>query len=465
MCMKMPQNEKNLRFMRSRTITFGFPSLFLTFTLLFSLTVSAQESTGFVVDKIIVKVDNYVVLKSDLESAYQGYLTNGNPANNDAKCNILNGILINKLMVAKAEIDSIIVTDFEVDQNTEQRMAMILQNSGNSPEQLEKAYGKTLEEIKLELRDQIKEQLVGRQMQTVITKDISITPHEVRRFYSQIPSDSLPYYNSDVEVAQIVRKAKVSDEQKASARLKLMGLREQILKGADFGELAKKNSEDPSAQYNGGEMGYVGRGAMVPSFEAMAFKLKEGEISMPFESPFGYHVMQLIDRRGNEYNSRHILLSAVPSSEDIERAKNYLDSLREKIVKGEGKFEQIAIEVSDDDATKSRGGFFADADGGTRISVKEIDPVVYFNIDSMKVGSVSKPITYRTDDQKDAVRILYFKTKLPPHQANLKDDWHRIQAAALAEKKDKAMEKWFLKARQDVFINIDPEYQYCKILE
>ncbi len=465
MCMKMPQNEKNLRFMRSRTITFGFPSLFLTFTLLFSLTVSAQESTGFVVDKIIVKVDNYVVLKSDLESAYQGYLTNGNPANNDAKCNILNGILINKLMVAKAEIDSIIVTDFEVDQNTEQRMAMILQNSGNSPEQLEKAYGKTLEEIKLELRDQIKEQLVGRQMQTVITKDISITPHEVRRFYSQIPADSLPYYNSDVEVAQIVRKAKVSDEQKASARLKLMGLREQILKGADFGELAKKNSEDPSAQYNRGEMGYVGRGAMVPSFEAMAFKLKEGEISMPFESPFGYHVMQLIDRRGNEYNSRHILLSAVPSSEDIERAKNYLDSLREKIVKGEGKFEQIAIEVSDDDATKSRGGFFADADGGTRISVKEIDPVVYFNIDSMKVGSVSKPITYRTDDQKDAVRILYFKTKLPPHQANLKDDWHRIQAAALAEKKDKAMEKWFLKARQDVFINIDPEYQYCKILE
>jgi peptidyl-prolyl cis-trans isomerase SurA len=342
---------------------------------------------------------------------------------------------------------------------------MILQNSGNSPEQLEKAYGKTLEEIKLELRDQIKEQLVGRQMQTVITKDISITPHEVRRFYSQIPADSLPYYNSDVEVAQIVRKAKVSDIQKTEARQKLMGLREQILKGADFNELAKKNSEDPSAQYNGGEMGYVGRGAMVPSFEAMAFKLKEGEISMPFESPFGYHIMQLIDRRGNEYNSRHILLSAVPSSEDIERAKDYLDSLRERIVKGEVKFEQSAREFSDDDNTKSRGGFFADADGGTRISVKEIDPIVYFNIDSMKVGSVSRPIIYRTDDQKDAVRILYFKTKLPPHQANLKDDWHRIQAAALAEKKDKAMEKWFLKARQDVFINIDPDYQYCKILE
>ncbi len=461
----MLQNEKNLRFLKNRVLKNVTRLAFFALGFLFSFSGMAQEGTGFVVDKIIVKVDNFVVLKSDLESVYQNYLTNGNPASTDAKCSMLNSIIVNKLMVAKAEIDSVMVTDIEVDQNTDQRMSMILQNAGNSPEQLEKAYGKTLDEIKLELRDQIKEQLVGRQMQDLITKDINITPSEVRRFFSQIPADSLPYYNSDVEVAQIVRKAKVSDAQKTEARQKLTGLREQILKGADFNELAKKFSEDPSAQYNGGDMGYVGRGAMVPQFEAMAFKLKEGEISMPFESPFGFHVMQLIDRRGNEYNSRHILLSAVPSADDIQRAKDYLDSLREKIVKNEIKFEPTAKELSDDENTKSRGGFFADADGGTKISVKEIDPIIYFNIDSMKVGSISKPITYRTDDQKDAVRILYFKTKLPPHQANLKDDWHRIQAAALAEKKDKAMEKWFLKARQDVFINIDPDYQYCRILE
>ena len=461
----MLQNEKNLRFLKNRVLKNVIRLAFFAPAFLFSFSGMAQEGTGFVVDKIIVKVDNFVVLKSDLESVYQNYLTNGNPASTDAKCSMLNSIIVNKLMVAKAEIDSVMVTDIEVDQNTDQRMSMILQNAGNSPEQLEKAYGKTLDEIKLELRDQIKEQLVGRQMQDLITKDINITPSEVRRFFSQIPADSLPYYNSDVEVAQIVRKAKVSDAQKTEARQKLTGLREQILKGADFNELAKKFSEDPSAQYNGGDMGYVGRGAMVPQFEAMAFKLKEGEISMPFESPFGFHVMQLIDRRGNEYNSRHILLSAVPSADDIQRAKDYLDSLREKIVKNEIKFEPTAKELSDDENTKSRGGFFADADGGTKISVKEIDPIIYFNIDSMKVGSISKPITYRTDDQKDAVRILYFKTKLPPHQANLKDDWHRIQAAALAEKKDKAMEKWFLKARQDVFINIDPDYQYCRILE
>ena len=368
-------------------------------------------------------------------------------------------------MVAKAEIDSVIVTDIEVDGNTEQRMQMILQSSGNSPEQLERTYGKTLEQIKLELRDQIREQLLSREMTTRITKNISVTPAEIRRFYNKIPADSLPFYSSDVEVAQLVREAKVSNSQKEEARNKLNELRERILNGENFNELAMKNSEDPSAQYNGGEMGYVGRGAMVPQFEAMAFKLKKGEISQPFESSFGFHILQLIDRRGNEYSSRHILISAVPSAQDIANAEKYLDSLRTMILRDSIKFEQAAKEYSDDKGTKGGGGFFTDQDGGTKISMRDIDPVIYLNIDTMKVGNISKPLLYRTDEGKDAVRIIYFKKKLPPHQANLKDDWSRIQSAALAEKKDKALDKWFSKARQDVFINIDPVFNGCKILE
>jgi peptidyl-prolyl cis-trans isomerase SurA len=212
-------------------------------------------------------------------------------------------------------------------------------------------------------------------------------------------------------------------------------------------------------------MGFVGRGAMVSSFEATAFRLRKGEISMPFESPFGFHIMQLIERRGNEYNSRHILISAIPSEEDINRTEKFMDSLRLRIVNDSISFIKAAKEYSDDQATKGQGGFFTDADGGTKISIKEIDPVVYFTIDTMKIGKISSPIKYRTDEGKASVRILYFKTKLPPHQANLKDDWHRIQAAALAEKKDIALEKWFNKARRDVFINIDPEYDPCHLLE
>ncbi|MFN8889320.1 MAG: peptidylprolyl isomerase [Cyclobacteriaceae bacterium] len=424
-----------------------------------------KEKTGFVVDKIIAKVDNYIVIKSELESAYQAYLAEGNANSDEGRCQLFNRLIMNKLMVAKAEIDSVIVTDLEVDQNTTQRMNAILQNSGNSPEELERRYGKSLEQIRVELRDQIREQLLAREMTGRITKDIKITPAEVKRFFNKIPKDSLPFYSSDVEIGQIVKNVKISNSQKEEAKRKLSEIRDRILNGEDFNTLAQKYTEDPSVKANGGEMGFVGRGQMVPQFEAMAFKLRKNEISQPFETAFGIHIMQLIDRRGNEYNSRHILLQGIPSSDDVKRAEKYLDSLRSRILNDSIKFEYAAKEYSDDMGTKGHGGYFTDPDGGIHVSLREIDPVVYLALDTMKVGQISKPLTYRSEDGKDAVRVLYFKAKIPPHQANLKDDWHRIQSAALAEKKDKVIGKWFNKSRQDVFINIDPSYNYCKILE
>lgn len=452
--MRMQQRKKSLKYSTASFVA-----------LLWFATAMAQDKTGFVVDKIIAKVDNYIVIKSELEQAYQGYVAEGNPASEEAKCQIFNRLIMNKLMVAKAEIDSVTVTDQEVDQNTTQRMGMIMQSSGNSPEELERRYGKSLDQIKLELRDQIREQLLSREMTQKITKDMKITPAEVKRFFNKIPTDSLPYYSSDVQIGQIVKIAKISAAQEEEAKTRLNELRDRILAGENFNELALKYSEDPSARQNGGEMGFVGRGSMVPPYEAMAFKLRKGEISIPFKSQFGHHIMQLIERRGNEYNSRHILLLGNPSAEDVQRAQHYLDSLRRKIVKDSIKFEYAAKQYSDDNETKGRGGYFTDQDGGTNVSLRDIDPVVYSAIDTMKVGTISKPIAYRTDDGKEAVRILYYKAKLPPHQANLKDDWHRIQSAALAEKRDKAIGKWFNKSKGDVFINIDPEYNSCKILE
>jgi peptidyl-prolyl cis-trans isomerase SurA len=424
-----------------------------------------RENTGFTIDKIIGKVDNYIVLRSELESVYQSYLADGNPPSEDAKCNLFGRLIINKLMVAKAEIDSVIVSDAEVDQNTASRFNYILQSTGSSPDALEKIYGKSLDEIRLELRDQIREQLLGNEMQKEITKNINVTPNEVKRFFNRIPEDTLPYFDSDVEIAQIVRIAKISSEQKDATRQKLQDIRNQLIAGADFHEMAKKYSEDPTAGQNGGELGTVGRGSMVAPYEAMAFKLKKGEISPPFESAFGFHIMQLLDRRGNEYSSRHILISPEPSTQDIENANKYLDSLRSLIKNDSMKFEHAAREYSDDQATKGKGGYFTDPAGSTKISLKEIDPVVYFTIDTMKVGTISRPITYRTDDGRSAARILYFKTKFPPHQANMKDDWSRLQAATLAQKKDNALEKWFAKAKGDVFIDIDPEYKTCRIID
>jgi len=427
--------------------------------------VKGQDTEGFVVDKIIAKVDNYILIKSELERAYQDYLTNGGSPSQQAKCQYLGMLVRNKLMLAKAEIDSVVVLDAEVDLNTSNRMDMILSQSGRTADELEALYGKTLEQVRMELREQIREQMIVSKMEDEMTKGIVVTPSEVKRFFAKIPKDSLPYFSASVQVAQIVRIAEVSEEQKNRTIAELMDVRNKILGGEDFATVAKKYSDDPSVLSNGGEMGWSARGRMVPEYEAMAFRLKPKELSMPFESAFGIHIMQLIERRGNEYNSRHILISPKPSQEDINKATRYLDSVRTLIVADSMTFQKAAKEFSDDVQTKGNGGFFSDRDGGVNLTVDELDPIVFFKLDSMEIGKISEPITYRTDEGKDAVRILYYKGRTPPHQASLEQDWTKIQTATLNEKKDKILQKWFQKARADVFINIDPEYDNCGILD
>jgi peptidyl-prolyl cis-trans isomerase SurA len=465
--MRMHSNIRNLKSSASKfkaAVAAAAVALVVFFPLAAVVAQNNGQNNGFVVDEIIAKVDNHIILKSELDRMYQDYLTNGNSPSQQARCEILALITRNKLMLAKAEIDSIVVLDAEVDLNTQRRMDIILSQSGKTPVELETIYGKSLEQIRSELRDQIREQMIVQKMEEEITADLAVTPAEVKRFFNRFPKDSLPYFSASVEVAQFVKEAKTSDEQKAITRNQLLDIRSRILAGEDFATLARKYSNDPSVLTNNGEMGWVGRGRMVPEFEAVAFRIKPGEVSMPFESPFGMHILQLIDRRGNEYNSRHILISPKPSEEDLKKASNFLDSLRTLIVNDSISFEKAAKEYSDDVATKGNGGFFSDPDGGLRLTVDELDPVVFFRIDSMEVGDISKPIVYRTDDGKDAVRILYYKSRISPHQASLKDDYHKIQVAALNEKKSKVLEKWFLKARQDVFINIDKTYDYCGLL-
>jgi peptidyl-prolyl cis-trans isomerase SurA len=439
-----------------------FSSLYFTVLVMAS---SAQDDGGFVIDKIIGKVDNYIVLKSELDKAYQDYISNGGRPSEQARCQYLALLLRNKLMMAKAEIDSVVVSDSEVDAETSRRMNIILAQYGGSQEELEKKFGKTFEQFRFELRDQIREQMIINEMQRKITKDISITPAEVRRFFNRIPKDSLPFFSAEVEVAQIVRLAKVSNEQKELTKRQLIDLRNRILAGEDFARLAREYSDDPSVTVNGGDMGFVGRGVMVPEYEAMCFKLKPGEISMPVETAYGFHIIQLIERRGNEYHSRHILISPVPSPEDLAKAERFLDSLRQRILADSISFQKAAREYSDDVLTKGNGGFFVDSEGGTRVPVDELDPGVYFAIDTMQVGTISRPLTYRTDDGKEAVRILYYKSRIPPHMADLQKDWERIKSAALQEKQMKALEKWFKKARKDVYISVDPAYNYCGILD
>jgi len=427
-----------------------------------STLVNAQ-SKGQLADEIIAKVDNYIVLKSDLEGGYQQALANGQYGAN-LKCQIFSQLITQKLMVAKAEIDSVVVSAEEVDNNLDRRMQMIIQQTGGSEEQLEAYYGKSLQQIRGEIRDDIKEQLVVQRMQSHISGDIDVTPAEIKKFFNNIPKDSIPFFSTEVEVGQIVRIPEVGKPQMDAAYDKLMGLKRRVENGENFETLAREYSQGPSGR-SGGNLGFVKRGAMVPEYEAGALALKAGEVSSPVESEFGLHLIQLINRRGNEYNSRHILLQPAPSESDIQKSAAYLDSLRSMIIDDSIAFEKVAKEHSEDKYTSANGGYFMDNNGSSRLSVESLDPVIYLTItDSLELGEISKPMNFRTDDGKDAVRIIYYKSKVKPHEANLEQDWQKIQAAALNKKQNETLDKWFRDAREDVFINVDKTYDYCNIL-
>ena len=423
----------------------------------------SQESKGVVVDEIIGRVDDYIVLRSELESTYLDILSRGERISGNTKCGVLKDLITNKLLVAKAEIDSILVEDNQVDQELNSRMALIINQVG-SEDEIEKYYNKTIAEFKKELFDDIKEQLIVTKMRREILADIAVSPEEVKDFYESVPRDSLPYFSTQVKVSQIVKVPEVGKVQKDKVRGELLEIRDKIINGESFEILATLYSQDPGSAQNGGNLGFVGRGMFQPEFEAAVFKLKEGEVSMPIETEFGFHLIQLIEKRGNLFNSRHILLQPDFSDSDIKRTKDFLDSLKGLAYSDSVTFEELAREYSDDKFTSSFGGYFTDAMGSENVLVEELDPVIFFTIDTIDVGQISIPFESRTDDGKLAYKLIFFKEKIPPHLGNLEEDYQRFRNFTLNRKQVVELDEWFEKARKEVFINIDPEYNSCNIV-
>jgi len=428
-------------------------------SLICSHAAQAQYSGGATIDKIVAKVDNYIVLRSDLENAFME--AQRNPQAKLERCDVLRQLVIEKVLLAKAEIDSVVVSEDEVNANLDRRLQYFITTYGR--ENIEEQFGKSVEEFRDELRDDIREQLTAQQMQQTITADVKVTPAEVKQFFKNIPQDSLPFYSTEVTVGQIVKLPTISKDQKDIVRKKLLDIRERIINGEDFGELAEEFSEDPGSAAKGGELGFMERGQLVPEYEATALQMQPGEISQPVESQFGFHLIQLIERRGNRYNSRHILLKPNSSELDIKNAEVFLDSLRQEILSDSISFAKAAKEYSDDKETSGSGGFFLSQDESNRVPTDQLDPVVFFVIDTMQTGSITEPLEYRMPDGSKAVRILYYKDRTKPHQANLKEDYQKIYNAALAERRTDALRKWFNEARDEVFIEIDPEYGRCDI--
>ncbi|NJN27708.1 MAG: peptidylprolyl isomerase [Cyclobacteriaceae bacterium] len=435
----------------------------LAVAILLSTHTFGQSEDKTVIDKIVAKVDNYIILKSELERAYIQVQAGGDY--NTSKCNILEGLVLNKVMVAKAEIDSVVVEEDIIDRQLDMRMQGVIAQAGGDPKKLEEVFQKSMEEIREELREQVKEQLLVEQMQATITEEITVTPSEVKRFFKNIPQDSLPYFSTEVEIGQIVKKPIVSKEERERITNQLLKIRSEAIDDkVDFQVLAGRYSEGPTAP-RGGNLGDIERGQMVPKFESAALKLKNGEISMPVETEFGFHIIQMVDRRGNIYNARHILIMPKYSEEDYKVAANFLDSIKHLIEIDSVQFNRAAKEFSDDKETSPNGGFIRDMSGANRISVSELDPGLFFTMDTMKIGSITDPMRFTMSDGKDAMRIIYYKSKLPPHQASLDLDYQKIYTAALTAKKQSEMSEWFEDARGEVFIEIDPEYDNCHILQ
>jgi len=432
--------------------------------------VQAQETaTGQVLDKIVAKVDNNIVLESEVQKTYIEALSQAQQGiEAPTRCTVFESLLINKLMVAKAEIDSVIVTDAEVLLQTNNRFSMVMQQFGGDESMLAEMYGKTADQLKAELEEVIREQLIVQKMRTTITEGITVSPAEVRAFYYSIPKDSLPLFTSEATVGQIVRKPKTNPKVREQLISQLLKFKNDIGTGqATFAELARAYSEDPGSAAQGGDLGFFRRGELAPEYEATALNLRPGEISDPVETQFGFHMIQLLEIKGSTYNTRHILRIPKPTEEDIQKEERYLDSLKKEISEGKIDFAKAAKEYSEDRATSDAGGYFTDpATTSNRLSLRTLeDPVLYFTIDTMTVGDITHPIRFEDPREGTKVRVLYYKARYPAHKANLEDDYEKLKAATLRRKEDEVLSKWFVTAKEDIFIDIDPTYDRCNALK
>lgn len=445
----------------------------LTFTLVAFWLISpsiAQETaaTGQVVDKIVAKVDNNILLESEVQQTYiEAVAQSQQGIDPPTRCQIFESLMVNKLMVAKAEIDSVVVTDAEVMLQVENRFNQVMQQFGGDEATLAEAYGKTGDQLKAEIEDVIREQLIVQRMRGKITEGLTVSPAEVKEFYNSIPKDSLPFFSAEVTVGQIVKKPDVDPTIKENMIALLRKLKQDILDGnADFATLAKQYSEDPGSGAQGGDLGFFRRGELAPEYEATALGLRQGEISDPVETDFGIHMIQLLENRGTTFNTRHILLIPKASEEDLVKAEKFLDSLKKEIQETRLDFARAAKDYSDDRGTSDNGGFFKDpATNSNKLTLRTLeDPVLYFTLDSMAVGSMTPPMRYEDPREGTKVRILYYKDKFPAHRANLDDDYEKLKAATLRRKEEEVLGKWFITAKEDVFIDVDPVYDRCNVL-
>lgn len=426
------------------------------FTLL-AVCASAQPQT---VDGVTAIVGGDVILKSDIEEQYDVFNRQnfGKPV---TYCEVFEELLFQKLLIHHAAIDSISVGEEEVEANMDRRIQQLIMQMGDQ-KKLEDFYEKSVVEIKEDMRTLIKEQLTAQRMQMTVVEGIEVTPSEVREYYENLQEDSIPLISAEVELSQIVKFPELSEEAEQEVVTKLEELKDRIENGTSFSSMAILYSEDPGSNKKGGEYKGIQRGVFVKEFEAVAFNLRKGQISDPFKTEFGYHIVQLLEKRGEELDLRHILIKPKLTQENLQEAKSFLDSVSAAIANGKMTFEEASRRFSDDEQTRFNGGQMSNfQSGNNKFEVSQLDRGLFGLINSIAEGDISEATFYRTEDQREAFRIVRLDAKYEPHRANLDLDFTRIKGFALQQKQAKTVEEWKEEKLVDTFVKINEGYYDC----
>jgi len=430
--------------------------------LLLAATAGASAQNGTLVDGVAAVVGRNIIKYSDIDrSVAQMRLKQsvGNEA--ETRCAILENLVLAQLMIHKGEVDSVEVSDDDVKQYVDYYLKNDLRQYG-SKEALREATGFAYDELKEQYERMIRNNLLSRRVEYQLTEGVKVTPAEVTEFFHSLPADSLPMMPERYELSEIVIEPAITEAERDRVRAELASLRERVVKGEKFSMLATLYSQDPGSAKQGGELGFFSRGEMVGEFEAAAFALKPGEVSPIVETKFGFHIIQLIERRGNMLNARHILLVPKVSSDDLLRARVKLDSLAAEIRNGSISFEEAARLHSTAANAKQGGTVTNPNDGSGRLDKTLIDELYYnVGITGMDEGRISNAVPAKTDEQRDAYRIVRLNKKHPAHKANLTDDYDNIMNAALAAAKQRHLQKWAKRQLSNTYIHLADPYKDC----
>jgi peptidyl-prolyl cis-trans isomerase SurA len=424
------------------------------------LTVSISFGQPRILDRVVAIVGDEKILQSDIENLYLQYRAEGIRYSGDLKCMILEDHLTQSLLLNQAKIDSIEIPESQVEMQLDARLEYFINQIG-SQERLEQYFNKTVLEIKEDFRGLIRDQLITQEMQRNITGEATITPSEIKQFYNNLPEDSIPYIDSKIEISQICFYPPVDEEAILEVRQRLLELRKRINEGENFATLAVLYSQGPSAP-QGGEIGFMGRGELDPEYAKAAFSLKKGQVSNIVESQFGYHIIQLIERRDERVNTRHILMKPRISTEAISKTISKLDSLANLIRQDSISFERAAMYFSQDKQTNVNGGLVVNPlDNSTMFKLDDLQPNEYEVIRDMNIGEISESFESVDENGKQVFKIIKLNNSTRPHRANLKDDYTLLQDMALTAKREKIFQEWINDKIATTYIHIDGSFVRC----